>query len=290
MPGLALLTNCNYSRVGMQTNSDVTGISVSAYNWQRWIVGAVMDLDDYQIGTEAGFSPCNSCAVRHRSICNVMTTDELRELAAITRHVTFAPGQIIIAESEDREIVGTLTRGVVKLTKALSDGREQIVGLLFPSDFLGRVREGESQVFGEAVTEVDVCLFNAPRFRRLTKKYPQLRHALYDRALNELDVAREWMVLLGRKNAEEKIATFMVLLAQRTRSSGCGDIDLDAPVNFSLPMSRADMADYLGLTIETVSRQITKFKTNGVIRMLSGRDILVPDLARLEMIAEGQTG
>jgi len=247
-----------------------------------------MALDYSQERIEHPLRVCASCAVRNRAVCTTLETGELAELASITRHVVFNPGQIIVAEAENKEIVGTIIRGVVKLTKALADGREQIVGLLFPSDFIGRAREGQSQVFGEAVTEVEVCMFNASRFRHLIDKYPSLKGALYDRALNEVDAAREWMVLLGRKNAEEKIATFLLMLAKRSQAQrGAGDDD-EAPIAFSLPMSRADIADYLGLTIETVSRQITKFKTSGAIRMLSGRDILVPDLERLEYLASGE--
>ncbi|VAW12318.1 Transcriptional regulator, Crp/Fnr family [hydrothermal vent metagenome] len=238
--------------------------------------------------TERTHGVCSRCLVRNRAVCDVLESEQQAELAAITRHVVFQAGQIIVAEAEDKEIVGTIIRGVVKLTKTLSDGREQIVGLLFPSDFLGRVREGQSQVFGEAVGEVEVCLFNTVRFRQLIKRFPELRNALYDRALNELDVAREWMVLLGRKSAREKIATFLVMLARRSQKTIRDDNLNNCPIVFSLPMSRADIADYLGLTIETVSRQITMLKTGGAIRMLSGRDILVPDLGRLEALAEGE--
>jgi len=244
-------------------------------------------MDDQHGQYVAGLAPCGTCAVRDRAICNVLTGPGARELAAITRHVSYEPGQIIVAESESREIVGTITSGVIKLTKALSDGREQIVGLLFPSDFLGRVRAGESRVYAEAVTKVDVCVFHAARFRELNERYPDLKANIYERALNEIDAAREWMVLLGRKTAEEKVATFLVMLAERAKLAAClHEPDTDSLV-FTLPMSRADMADYLGLTIETVSRQVTRFKTSGVVRMLSGRDILVPNIERLRTIAEG---
>lgn len=231
------------------------------------------------------FGPCSVCQVRDHAVCSVLNSEELSELAKISRHVSFKPNQIIVAEGEDKEIVGTLTKGVIKLSKTLADGREQIVGLLFPSDFVGRERPGQSQVFGEAVTDVEVCLFNAGRFRQLTQKFPVLRNGIYSRALDELDVAREWMVLLGRKTAEEKIATFLLMLARRTsNASACAEIS-NGDVAFSLPMRRADIADYLGLTIETVSRQITKFKTSGVIRMLSGRDFQVTDMRQLAAIA-----
>lgn len=242
---------------------------------------------------EAALSHCEQCSVRNRAICNLLSSEEMRELAAITRHATFEPGQVILAEADSREIVGTVTAGVVKLTKALPDGRQQIVGLLFPSDFMGRLRAGESRVHAEAITRVEVCLFNAPRFRELTERYPVLKNGIYERALNDIDAAREWMVLLGRKTAEEKLATFLVMLAERAVIATCrrdatgAFMDEDGPVLLKLPMSRADMADHIGLTIETVSRQITRFKGNGLISVIGGRDLQIPDLGRLRAIAEG---
>jgi len=243
---------------------------------------------DFQIRRGTLRSACSSCSVRKRAICEVLNDEEQVELCAITRHVNYEPGQTIVAETEDKEIIGTVISGVVKLTKALSDGREQIVGLLFPSDVLGRVRKQQSQVYGVAVGSVELCLFNAVKFRQLIGKYPALREALYDRALNELDSAREWMVLLGRKSAREKIATFLVMLARRSNLLAFEGNRQESPVAFSLPMSRADIADFLGLTIETVSRQFTTLKASGTIKMCSSRDIQVPDLALLQAMAEGE--
>jgi len=231
---------------------------------------------------------CQSCTVGEHAVCNVLSAEELLELTAITRHVTYRAGQTIVAETEDKEIIGTVISGVIKLTKALCDGREQIVGLLFPSDVLGRVRDEQSLVYGVAICEVEICLFNSAKFRQLIDKYPVLREALYDRVLNELDSAREWMVLLGRKSAREKIATFLVMLAKRSQFMVHDKTLQDNQAAFSLPMSRADIADFLGLTIETVSRQITTLKTTGAIDMRSSRDILVPDLERLQAMAEGE--
>ena len=245
-------------------------------------INADSNMKNYKV---ISLGPCAVCHVRDQAVCSVLDSEELSELAKISRHVKFEPNQIIVTEGEDKEFVGTITKGVIKLSKTLADGREQIVGLLFPSDFVGRERTGQSNVFGEAVTEVEVCLFNAGQFRQLTQKYPALRNGLYSRALDELDVAREWMVLLGRKTAEEKIATFLLMLARRTASSGACAQTSDGNVSFLLPLRRADIADYLGLTIETVSRQITKFKTGGVIRMLSGREFQVTDMAQLATIA-----
>jgi CRP/FNR family transcriptional regulator len=107
---------------------------------------------------------------------------------------------------------------------------------------------------------------------------PALEHLVMLQALRELDEARDWMVTLGRKNAAEKVASFLYLIATHI------DPTEDEPVaSFDLPLSRADIGDFLGLTIETVSRQISKLKADGVIEIISYRHVTVPDLARLRL-------
>ena len=103
---------------------------------------------------------------------------------------------------------------------------------------------------------------------------PELEHRLHEQALRELDEAREWMLTLGRKSAAEKVASFLLMIA-------CTTIPRPRPEAepFELPLKRADIADFLGLTIETVSRQITKLRKAGVIHLENNRSVTVPDLA-----------
>ena len=104
-----------------------------------------------------------------------------------------------------------------------------------------------------------------------------------DQTLEELDEAREWMLTLGRKSAGEKVASFLFLIAAHI------DPELDAhegPIQFELPLKRSDIADFLGLTIETVSRQITKLRKAGVIEVENNRTVIVPDLERLRSACE----
>ena len=117
------------------------------------------------------------------------------------------------------------------------------------------------------------------------EEHPQLENRLHEQALRELDEARDWMVTLGRKTASEKVASFLWLIAthidpvnETKRQEG-----LVEGITFDLPLSRTDIADFLGLTIETVSRQLTKLRKDGVIEVVNNRTFVVPVLDRLEM-------
>ena len=160
----------------------------------------------------------------------------------------------------------------------MPDGRQQIVGLLFAPDFVGRAYCETNPYFAEAATAVELCCFPRDRFEALLKEFPGLEHRLFERTLNELDSAREWMVLLGRKTATEKVASFLFLLAKRAQMTGCPHGPAAAYTLFELPLSRADIADYLGLTIETVSRQITKLRAQGHIDLVNTQQLSVPSI------------
>ena len=172
-------------------------------------------------------------------------------------------------------------KGVVKLTKGLEDGRQQVVGLQFAPDFLGRLFARESTVNAEAASDVELCVVPKSALEAMIAETPALEHRLMQQTLRELDDARDWMVTLGRKTAGEKVASFLLLIALHADP----ERDANAPVTFELPLSRSDIADFLGLTIETVSRQITKLKAEGVIRLEGLRGVEVPDVERLREMA-----
>ncbi len=226
---------------------------------------------------------CDTCVVRHKAICAVLSEAELKDFNKIARQRLIPAGQVIAAE---RDIVfANIMEGVIKLTKTLADGRQQIVGLQFPPDFLGRIYSEETPYFAEAATNVELCAFPKDGFEVMLKRYPGLQHRLFENTLNELDSAREWMLLLGRKTAQEKVASLLLMMAKRAPTIGCSHTEEMNFAQFSLTLTRADLADFLGLTLETVSRQITRLKTAGVIELIDNREIVVPNLEALEEIA-----
>lgn len=230
---------------------------------------------------------CDHCMVRHRAICRALGADDLSRLNKIARHKKYRAGETIFFENDEINYFGNVISGVVKLGKLLPDGRQQIVGLQFASDFLGRAFKGSATCHAEAATDVELCIFPRKPFETLLGDIHDLEDQLFANTLDELDAARDWLLLLGRQSAREKVARFLLMIARRIPNIGCGaDMEVDA-IRFNLPLSRADMADFLGLTIETVSRQITRLKTDGLIEVEQNRTITVPSVSRLET-ASGQ--
>lgn len=178
------------------------------------------------------------------------------------------------------EFVASLVTGVATLSQTMEDGRTQMVGLLLPSDFIGRPGRTAAPYDVIAVTDVTLCCFRRKPFEDLMISTPHVSQRLLEMALDELDAAREWMLLLGRKTAREKIASLIAIIARR-------DTDLKPtfqskrPMEVDLPLTRESMADYLGLTLETVSRQISALKRDGVIRLEGKRRVHVADFDRL---------
>ncbi|WP_095012518.1 Crp/Fnr family transcriptional regulator [Tsuneonella mangrovi] len=228
---------------------------------------------------------CAACAVRNRAICADLDSDELKVLNAIGRRRRLDPGEQLLWEGDEAVLVANVVEGVLKLSNQLADGREQILGLVYPSDFLGRPF-GETTPYGvEALTDAMVCVFRRSDFDRFAREHPRLEHKLLERTLAELDRTRRWMLLLGRMSAEQKLASFLLEMSERLAPAGCHD-STESPDQFTLPLSRQQIADVLGLTIETVSRQMTRMKSDGLIELPSRRQIVIRDRAKLAELAE----
>ncbi len=161
----------------------------------------------------------------------------------------------------------------------MEDGRTQMVGLLLPSDFVGRPGRNGAEYDVTATTDVTMCCFRKKPFETLMERTPHIAHRLLEMTLDELDAAREWMLLLGRKTAREKIASFLSIIARRDASLNLRPTK--GALVFDLPLTREAMADYLGLTLETVSRQISALRKDGVIELEGKRHVTVPDFDRL---------
>ena len=229
---------------------------------------------------------CETCAIRHRAVCGALADEEIAQLNSIARFKRYSAGQNILRDHEEPSFFANVVGGVVKLTKSLADGRQQIVGLQFPSDFLGRPFRARTPYYAEAASDVTLCVFERSRFEQLMRQFPGIERRLFEHTLDELDAAQEWMVLLGRKTAGEKLASFLLMVARRSRQMGCGEGPSPDFARFELALSRSEIADYLGLTIETVSRQITSLKRSGIIAIEGTRTISVPDTRKLAAAAE----
>lgn len=189
---------------------------------------------------------------------------------------SFAAGDPILWRGEPLVFVASVVQGVASLSKTLEDGRTQMVGLLLPSDFIGRPGRGRIDFDVTATTDVTLCCFARKPFEVMMATTPHVAQRLMELALDELDAARDWMLLLGRKTAREKIATFVAMLARRSRT----EREVRQGV-LDLPLTRDQIADYLGLTLETVSRQFSILKKEGVIDFHDRRHLTVLNRAAL---------
>ena len=200
------------------------------------------------------------------------------QLARHTRRQELPPGTELLAAGERPERCANILRGVVKLSKVMSDGRQQIVGLQFAPDFLGRPFCERSNVSAETADTVRLCSFPRATLETMIGRSPELGRRLHEQALRELDEARDWMLTLGRKTAAEKVASFLLLVARHVDPEIGG-----GAATFDIPLGRSDIADFLGLTVETVSRQLTRLRKAGVIAIDKGRRVTVIDQPALEL-------
>lgn len=226
---------------------------------------------------------CATCGAKDISVCHAITGPDLAQLDALAEHVTFAPGDPLIREADPAQHVFNITSGSVRVFKLLADGRRQIIGFLFAGDFIG-LASGDSYVFwAEAIEPVTACRFRRDAYRQLIRDSPSLEATLLDRANHELAAAQSQMLLLGRKTAQERIASFLLDLPAHDPARP------RAPGHVHLPMNRSEIADYLGLTIETVSRVLTRLKGQSLISTPSLTEVLILQPRKLRAIADGAT-
>jgi CRP/FNR family transcriptional regulator len=221
---------------------------------------------------------CLDCSVRQFSVCAALDRDEVRAFGHLGRHIHFASGETVFAQEDMTAAFYNLLKGVMRLYKLLPDGRRQIVGFALPGDFLGMVAASRHGFSADAVGAVTVCRFSRASFGRFAEDKPHMLRRINELTIRELNRARDHMVLLGRRAAEEKVAGF--LIGWRDRLGQLNGASAIVP----LPMSRLDIADYLGLTIETVSRTFTKLERDGVLDILPG-GIRLRDPSRAEALA-----
>ena len=225
--------------------------------------------------------PCTRCEVRNRAVCAALAPHELERLNAIVVEARLEPGQPVFYEGDPADYVFNVTRGVIRLSKTLPDGRRQVTGFAFPADFLGFAFRDAYGFTAEAITAATLCRFPRRKLIALFDEFPQLERRLLAVASNELEAAQEQMLLLGRKSARERLASFLLTMSRRAEERG----EPASPVE--LPMGRPDIADFLGLTTETVSRTFTRLTRDGLIEPLSPTLQHLPDREALAEIAEG---
>jgi len=226
-------------------------------------------------------APCAGCDARERNFCAALEPHEITELTRILTEAEVPAHGTLFREGEPADYVMNITRGAVKLYKLLADGRRQILGFRFAGDFIGLTAGAEYAYSAEALTETRLCRFARRKLDALRERMRRIDKRLLELSIDELTATQEQLVLLGRKHAEEKLVSFLLLLGQAQVRRG----EPGEPI--ALPMNRSDIADYLGLTIETVSRSFTALRKRGLIALDDTTHVRVLDRRALENMAAG---
>jgi CRP/FNR family transcriptional regulator, anaerobic regulatory protein len=234
---------------------------------------------------------CRYCERRFDSLCGVLDVDELDILESIMRHQHLESGETLIYEEDEAGSVYNIAEGVVRLCRLLPDGRRMVTGFLYPGDFVGLAFHDHYSYSVEAITDTVVCRFPRLKLEALMKDIPKLETRLLGMMSNEIKEAQDQMVLLGRKSPKERVASFLLNISTRRLKRETGsNKSRDVQAKFTLPMGRVDISDYLGLTIETVSRTLTAFTKQGVLAIEGRKNIEILDIEMLETIAAGDIG
>jgi len=219
---------------------------------------------------------CATCPVRDRAACAALDKGERSDLARLGRHRTLAAGETLFAAGDDNDRCATLVRGALKISASDEEGTERILSLVHPAGFVGELFAPLARFDVVALTNSEVCLFTRHEYEAAVERYPALARALLRRSSEDLFGARSLMAMVGRHSARERVAAFLLAMAEAASDSPC-----HPAVRFDLPLSRAEMAGLLGLTIETVSRQISALEKCGAIRRKGLRGIELVDAAEL---------
>lgn len=237
---------------------------------------------DSNINFRSKNETCYACTVRNESMCKHLNEKDLLELNAISNIYRKKPKQILCTEGDEVTNLYTIRDGAVRLSKMMPDGRRQITGFLFPGDFFGLSGRNNYPFTAEAITDVELCAFPRQKMTKLFIKLPMLGERTLEMLQDKLEAFQEQLLLLGRKNATEKLTSFLLTIHKKS-----GRLNKMEGKDIYLPMSRADIADFLGLTIETVSRKFSLLVKQGLIELKGSHHLKILDKKALQNLSNG---
>ena len=224
-------------------------------------------------------APCRHCGAREFNVCQALDAAQQEALFALAVRLQLGKRSRLFSAGDPTRYVYNLTEGTVCLSRSLPDGRRQILGFLLPGDFIGFEAGETHRRDAEALTETKVCRFERAAFDGFLHDNPDVALRLLRLAYGDLAQAARHEMLLGRKTALERIATFLLDLRDR---SGARHLRTQP---LALPMTRSEIADYTGLTIETVSRVLGRLKSSKVVELIGTSAVRVLDDRQLERLS-----
>ncbi len=223
---------------------------------------------------------CSLCKIRSYSFCRCLNDDQLEIFSKVSFEKKFTDKENIFLQNDPSTHLYNITEGNVKIYQLLDDGRIQIIGFLYPGDFFGTYKNNKYNYSAEAIGNLRVCVFDQRVLDKYMDQNPILAKELLNQTSYELTLAQDRMTVMGRLNAIEKISIFFINISNQRKRIGWQSNPI------SLSMTRQDIADYLGLTIETVSREISKLKTSNIIKIISSKQLFINDIEKLKQISK----
>lgn len=227
----------------------------------------------------------NLCPVRESGFCPCLDREGSARLEALGTRLQVPAGELVVEEGRVSDDILCVIDGVLMLSKSLPDGRRQVTRFCFAGDLASLPRSGvPSCVTVRSVTPARLCRLNRRAFRRFCESHPEAESHLLDMAGGEIAAAHDHMLLLGRKSATERVAWFLVEFGRRAGRPG------PAGREIRLPMSRRDVADYLGLEVETVCRILARLKSAGLLALPRPSRVVLMDGRTLNRLAGAPPG
>lgn len=223
---------------------------------------------------------CSTCPVRENAACAVLTLEERDAMASAGRTRVLRRGEMLFAAGDEQAACATLISGALKVSAIDQDGNEQILALVHPAGFIGELFAPFAHHDVVALTESRLCTFARGDIERAINDYPALARALLRRSQADLLASRSLLELTGNASAEARLAALLHDFAAAASDSSC-----HLASEFELPLTRGEMANMLGLTIETVSRKLGELEDMGAIIRMGKRGIGLRDAQMLQDIS-----
>jgi CRP/FNR family transcriptional regulator len=219
---------------------------------------------------------CNICKVRTYSFCRCLDEDKIQVFSHISFEKDFSNKETIFLQNDTSKYLYNITEGNVKIYQLLDDGRIQIIGFLYPGDFFGSYSNNKYNYCAESIGNLKTCAFDQKILDKYLDENPVLAKELLNKTSYELTLAQDRLTVLGKLKATERITKFLLNISEQRKRIGWKNNPI------SLPMTRQDIADYLGLTIETVSREFSNLKSSNIIKGITSKKIYLTDFEKLE--------
>jgi len=220
-----------------------------------------------------------------RSLFDALSEAQREELLSIARVVEVRRGDCVLAEGAHAHELSYVLDGALAMEKRLVDGRKHIIGMLVPSDMFGRLFDGGSAYDIVALSDCRILNLERDRFEEILTDVDELERLFIVSVLDELDSAREWVILIGANKVIEKLASFLLILLRRTLNTTSSKEAHREPPRVRIPIGRRDLAHYLGTTPETISRKLNELESGGIVLRRETDEIEVRDISALVKIS-----